>query len=293
MTVKILTDSACDLPEEIIKKYNIEVLPIILIKDDKEYLDKITIKPEKVYEDMRNGESYKTAQISANSFKEKFSEYGTRDESVIYISFSSGLSGTYQTSMIVKDMVAEQYPNLDLDIIDTKAASLGFGLIVLYAAKLAKKDKDKEEILKAIEFYKENMEHIFTVDDIEYLFRGGRVTRTQAFVGGLLNIKPVLHVDDGKLIPLEKVRGKTKVYKKILEIMEDRSKHANLKEQIIGISHGDDLEAALKLKKLIYERFGAETFLINMIGGSIGAHSGPGTLALFFLRENYKDNLLS
>lgn len=293
MTVKILTDSACDLSEEIIKKYNIEVLPIILIKDDKEYLDKITIKPEKVYEDMRNGESYKTAQISANSFKEKFSEYGTRGESVIYISFSSGLSGTYQTSMIVKDMVAEQYPNLDLDIIDTKAASLGFGLIVLYAAKLAKKDKDKEQILKAIEFYKENMEHIFTVDDIEYLFRGGRVTRTQAFVGGLLNIKPVLHVDDGKLIPLEKVRGKTKVYKKILEIMEDRSKHANLKEQIIAISHGDDLDAALKLKKLIYKRFGAETFLINMIGGSIGAHSGPGTLALFFLRENYKDDLLS
>ena len=141
--------------------------------------------------------------------------------------------------------------------------------------------------LKAIEFYKANMEHIFTVDNIEYLFRGGRVTKTQAFVGGLLSIKPVLHVEDGKLIPLEKVRGKTKVYKKMLDIMADRSKNANLKKQIIGITHGDDLEGANKLKSLIMERFGAETFLINIIGGAIGAHSGPGTLAIFFLKDDY------
>lgn len=288
MAVKILTDSACDLPNNIIKEYGIEVLPIILIKEDKEYLDKVTIEPETVYENMRNGKSYKTAQISANSFKEKFKEYGQKKESVIYIGFSSGLSGTYQTSLIVKDMILEEYPNLDLDIVDTKAASGGFGLIVLYSAILAKEGKGKEEILKAIDFYKFNMEHIFTVDDIEYLFRGGRVTRTQAFVGGLLNIKPVLHVKDGKLVPLEKVRGRNKVYKKMLDVMEERTKNANLKEQIIGITHGDDLEGAMKLKKLIKERFGVETFVINIIGAAIGAHSGPGTLAIFFLKENYK-----
>lgn len=288
MAVKILTDSACDLPDNIIKEYGIEVLPIILIKEDKEYLDKVTIEPETVYENMRNGKSYKTAQISANSFKEKFKEYGQKKESVIYIGFSSGLSGTYQTSLIVKDMILEEYPNLDLDIVDTKAASGGFGLIVLYSAILAKEGKGKEEILKAIDFYKFNMEHIFTVDDIEYLFRGGRVTRTQAFVGGLLNIKPVLHVKDGKLVPLEKVRGRNKVYKKMLDVMEERTKNANLKEQIIGITHGDDLEGAMKLKKLIKERFGVETFVINIIGAAIGAHSGPGTLAIFFLKENYK-----
>lgn len=290
MAVKILTDSACDLPENIIKEYNIEVLPIILIKDDKEYLDKASINPEKVYEDMRNKEVYKTAQIPVNTFKEKFEIYGKEKESVIYIGFSSGLSGTYQTSVIVRDMILEEYPDLDLDIVDTRAASLGFGLIVLYAAKLVKEGKSKKEILKAIEFYKEKMEHVFTVDDIEYLFRGGRVTRTQAFVGGLLSIKPILHVNkDGKLIPLEKVRGKAKVYKKILDMIEERSKNSNLKKQIIGISHGDDLEAAKKLEKLIRERFGAEEFIINIIGGAIGAHSGPGTLAVFFLNEDYKD----
>jgi len=287
MTVKILSDSACDLSKEIIEEYNIEILPIIVINDNKEYLDNITITPKKVYEDMRNGQVYKTAQIPPNVFKDKFTEYAKNGDSVIYIGFSSGLSGTYQTSLIIKESIIEEYPNFDLDIVDTKAASGGFGLIVLQAAKLAKEGKTKEEILKAVEFYKENIEHIFTVDDIEYLFRGGRVSRMQAFVGGLLNIKPVLHVEDGKLIPLEKVRGRHKVFKCMLDIMEERTKNANLREQIICITHGDDLKGALKLKELIIERFGAKAFIINMIGASIGAHSGPGTIALFFLRENY------
>lgn len=288
MTIKILSDSACDLPENIIEVFDIDILPIILIKDDKEFQDKITITPEKVYSDMRIGEMYKTAQISPQMFNDKFREYAKNGTSVIYIAFSSGLSGTYQTSELVKQSIKESYPNLDLDIVDTKAASGGFGLLVYHAAKLAKEGKSKEEILEALAFYKENIEHIFTVDDLEYLFKGGRVSRTQAFVGGLLNIKPVLHVDDGKLIPIEKIRGKNKVYKKMLDIMEERSKEANLKEQVIGIFHGDDLEGATKLKELIQERFGCDTFLINMIGAAIGAHSGPGTIALFFFRKNYK-----
>lgn len=288
MTIKILSDSACDLSKDIIEKYNIEILPIVVINDDKEYLDNVTIMPEKVYEDMKNGQVYKTAQIPPNVFKDKFIEYAKNGDSVIYIGFSSQLSGTYQTSLVIKESIIDEYPNLDLDIVDTKAASGGFGLIVLQAAKLAKEGKAKDEILKAIEFYKDNMEHIFTVDDIEYLFRGGRVSRMQAFVGGLLNIKPVLHVEDGKLVPLEKVRGRHKVFKSMLDIMEKRTKKANLEEQIICITHGDDLEGALKLKDLIIEKFGAKTFIINIIGAAIGAHSGPGTIALFFLRENYK-----
>ncbi len=288
MAIKILSDSACDLSKELIEEYNIDILPIILNKGDNEYLDKVTITPEKVYEDMRNGEMYKTAQIPPNMFNEKFLEYAKNGDSVIYIAFSSGLSGTYQTSLFVRESILEEYPDFDLSIVDTKAASGGFGLIVLQAAKLAKEGKDKEEILKAVEFYKENMEYIFTVDDIEYLFRGGRVSRVQAFVGGLLNIKPILNVEDGKLVPIEKVRGRQKVFKAMLDMMEERAKNANLKEQLIGITHGDDLEGALKLKELIQEKFGAESFIINIIGAAVGAHSGPGTIALFFMKENYK-----
>lgn len=285
MKVKILTDSACDLPKELVEEYSIDVLPIIVLKDEIEYKDRVDIDPMKVYEDMRQGEIYTTAQIPPSFFNEKFQEYGKAGESVIYIGFSSGLSGTFNTALFVKEAILEEYPKLDLDIIDTEAASLGFGLIVLQAAKLAKAGKDKKEILESIEYYKENMEHIFTVDNIEYLFRGGRVSKTQALVGGLLNIKPVLHVDEGKLVPLEKIRGRKKAIKCMLEIMEERSKEIEIKDQVIGIAHGDDLEGAMKLKEQIEERFGVKDFIINTIGAAIGAHSGPGTLAIFFLSK--------
>ncbi|MCK9443277.1 MAG: DegV family protein [Tissierellaceae bacterium] len=288
MGVRILSDSACDLPKDILEEYNIDTVPIVVIKDDKEYFDGETITPQEVYDGMKEGIIYKTAQIPPNIFNDKFEEYAKNDEDIIYIAFSSGLSGTYQTSVFVKEQIQEKYPNFKLEIIDTKAASGGFGLIVYYAAKMVKEGKSKEEILRAIEFYRDHMESIFTVDDIEYLFRGGRVSRTQAFLGGLLNIKPVLDVEDGKLVPIEKVRGKNKVFKSMLDLMEERTKEANLKEQTICITHGDNLEGALKLKEQIKERFGSEIFLINTIGAAIGAHSGPGTIALFFLGKNYK-----
>ena len=287
MAVKILSDSACDLPESLIKEYNIEILPIVVIKDDKEYLDNITIKPEEVYEGMRNGDIYKTAQIPPHLFNEKFLEYANNGDSVIYIAFSSGLSGTYQTSLFVKESILEQYPEFDLDIIDSKAATSGFGLMVLKAAQMAKEGKTKEDIINMLEFYISHMEHIFTVDDIEFLFRGGRVSRTQAFVGGLLNIKPVLNVEEGKLVPIEKIRGKNKVLKTMINIMEERSKDGDLRNQTIGISHGDDIESALKLKDMIAESYGTTNFIINTIGASIGAHSGPGTLAITFLNNKY------
>jgi len=286
MAIRILSDTGCDLPKEIIEAYNIDVMPIIVIKDNKEYLDGVTIQPKDVYDCMRRGEVFKTAQIPPNAFNDKFLQYASSGDTVIYLAFSSELSGTYGTSLLVKESILEKYPNFDLEIIDTKAASLGCGLIVYLAAKMAKEGKTKEEILEAVEFYKENIQHIFTVDDIEYLYRGGRVTRSQAFLGGLLNIKPILNVESGKLIPLVKVRGKNKVYKGILDLIKERTKEANLKEQLIGISHGDDLESAMKMKDMIMEEFGCKSFLINIIGAAIGAHSGPGTLAVFFFKKN-------
>lgn len=290
MTIKIFTDSASDLPESIIKEYDIYVFPIIVIDGDKEYLDNETIKPKELYDNMRKGKHYRTAQISPNTFEEKFEEVAKKGESVIYIAFSSGLSATYQSSVLTKNLLKEKYPNLDITIVDSKSASLGFGLLVYKAAKMAKEGKSKEEILKMLDFYIENIEHIFTVDDLEYLFRGGRVTRTQAFVGGLLNIKPILDVtDEGKLRPIEKVRGKGKVFKRMVEIMDERASNADLSKQVIGISHGDDLDNAMKLKRIIEEKYGTKEFVISDIGCAVGAHSGPGTIALFFLDRNYEE----
>ncbi len=290
MSVKIISDSACDLPEDILEEYNIDLLPIVVIKDDEEYLDKVTIDPKKMYDDMRKGEVYKTAQISPKMFEDEFEEIAKKGESAIYIAFSSGLSGTYQTSVIIRDSLKDKYPDMDIDIVDSRSASVGFGLLVHKAGKMAKEGRSKEEILKMLDFYIKHIEHIFTVDDIECLFRGGRVTRTQAFVGGLLNIKPILDIpENGTLRPIEKVRGRSKVLKRMLEIMEERGGNADLKNQTIGINHGDDIEGAMKLKELIEERYGCTDFVINIIGCAIGAHSGPGTLSVFFLNEKYED----
>lgn len=290
MSVKILSDSACDLPKEILDEYDIDILPIIVIKDDEEYLDGVTIEPKVLYDNMRAGQVYKTAQIPPKMFEEKFEEYAKKEEDVIYIAFSSGLSSTYQTSVITRDSLKEKYPNMNIDIVDSKSASVGFGLLVHKAAQMAKDGRSKEEILMMLDFYVNHIEHIFTVDNIEYLFRGGRVSRTQAFVGGLLNIKPILDIpEDGTLQPIEKVRGRAKVLKKMLKIMEERGGQADLKNQTIGINHGDDLEGAMKLKQLIEEKFGCNNFIINVIGCAIGAHSGPGTLSVFFLNEKYKE----
>lgn len=286
MAVKILSDSACDLPDEILKEYDIDILPILVSKGEEEYLDKVTLDPKKMYDDMRKGVVYKTAQIPPRMFEEKFEEIAEKNESVIYVCFSSGLSGTYNTSVIVRDALKGKYPNLDIDIIDSRSASVGFGLLVHEAGKMAKEGRSKEEILDMLDFYVKHIEHIFTVDDLEYLFRGGRVTRAQALVGGLLNIKPILDMPpDGTLRPIENVRGRKKLLNRMIEIMEERGGNADLANQTIGINHGDDLEGALKLEEMIEERYGCKDFIVNIIGCAIGAHSGPGTLSVFFLDE--------
>ncbi|NMB08042.1 MAG: DegV family protein [Tissierellia bacterium] len=290
MNVKIISDSACDLPEEIIEELDIDILPIVVIKDDKEYLDKVTIDPKIMYDNMRKGAVYKTAQIPPTVFQEEFEKVAKSGRPTIYIAFSSGLSGTYQTAVMVRDSLKDKYPEMDLDIVDSRSASVGFGVLVHKAGKMAKEGKSKQEISKMLDFYVKHIEHIFTVDDMETLFRGGRVTRTQAFVGGLLNIKPVLDIpEDGTLRPVEKIRGRKKVLGRMIEIMDERGGHADLKNQTIGINHGDNLEGALKLKEMIEEKYGCTDFIINIIGCAIGAHSGPGTLSVFFLNKKYEE----
>lgn len=288
MRVKILTDSSSDLSEELLKKYDIDRLSLIVTKGEEQYLDSVTISAKTVYDRMRKGEVFSTSQIPPGTFIEKFDEYARNKETVIYLAFSSELSGTYQAAVFAKEQIQEEYPDFDLTIVDTKAASLGFGLIVLEAARLAQEGKTKEEILEVVDFYLDNIQHVFTVDNLEYLYRGGRVTKTAAFVGGLLNIKPILNVEDGKLVPIEKVRGEKQVYKAMLDIMEARTKEADLPNQLVGISHADNYENALRLKNMITERFGVKDFMINDVGPTIGAHVGPGTLAIFFMKKNYK-----
>jgi len=283
MSIHIVADSGCDLPYSFLQERNISFLPLIVHLHHTDYEDFVTIEPKQVYDAMRNGEMAKTSQASPLKMRELFTELAESGRPAVYIAFSSQLSGTYQTAMMVREEVLEQYPELQLTIIDSKCASLGLGLVVMKASELAQKGMPYEQLCETISAYCRHMEHIFTVDDLEFLARGGRISKTSAFVGGILNIKPLLHVEDGKLIPIEKIRGRKKVFKRMIELMEERGN--DLQKQVIGISHGDDEEAALELKRMIEEKFGCTRFFISPIGGAIGAHAGPGTLALFFLNE--------
>lgn len=283
MTVKIIADSACDLSTTHYSENDIEMIPLTVHLNDKEYRDAIDIEPKTVYDGMREGAMTKTSQVSPQTFKTVFTSYASENKPFIYLAFSSELSGTYQAAKVAEQEIKEEYPDADFQVIDTKCASIGYGLVVLHAAKMAKNGATLEEIAASGANRAQNMEHVFTVDDLEYLKRGGRVSKTQAFVGSLLKIKPLLHVEDGKLIPLEKIRGSKKVLSRMVELMEERG--TDFKNQTIGISHADDPERAEQLAEMIREKFGADDIMIEMIGSVIGAHVGPGTLSLFFLNS--------
>jgi len=285
MTVKILADSACDLPITFFQENSetVTLIPLNVHLDDQEFEDLVTISPKTVLDSMREGKTPKTSQVTPNAFEEVFKKLAEEKQDAIYIAFSSELSGTYQTGVMIAQQVKEENPDLNLTILDTKCASLGYGLIVKNAVEMAKNGKTKSEIEAYVQFAAKHMEHLFTVDDLVYLQRGGRISKASAFVGGLLNIKPLLNVEDGKLIPLEKIRGKKKLYKRIIEIMRERGDQ--LEKQEVGISHGDDEEAALLIKEEIEKEFGTKKFYINSIGAAVGSHSGPGTLAIFFLNK--------
>ena len=283
MNVKIITDSACDLPNELIQEYDIDVFPLLVYMNDQEFKDGIDVQPVELFKYMKEGGVAKTAQVTYEQFTKKFRTYADNGSSCIYIAFSSELSGTYQTAKIVENELKEEIPDFDLDVIDSKCASLGFGLVVLEAAKMAKQGASKQQILEKIKFNAQHMEHIFTVDNLEYLYRGGRVSKTAAIVGNVLNIKPILDVEDGKLIPIDKVRGRKKSINRMIDIVAER--HDKIEQQIVGINHADDLETALSVKSMIEERFGVKEFVIRDVGAAIGAHSGPGTLSIFFLNQ--------
>jgi DegV family protein with EDD domain len=280
MTVKIIADSASDLSQADFSSLNITRVSLSVLLNEETYLDGENIEPQFVYDQMRAGQSPKTSQATPDQFEIVFRQCAENNDPCLYLAFSSALSGTYQSATIAREAVLDDYPEAEIRIIDTLCASLGYGLVVKEAARLANAGQTINQIVAKSQYYAEHMEHIFTVDDLEYLYRGGRVSKTAAFMGTLLKIKPILHVADGKLIPLEKIRGTKKAYKRLLDMMEERS--VDLKDQVVGISHSDCLDNAEMLAEQIKERFDVKDVEIRIIGAAIGAHTGPGTIAIFF-----------
>ncbi|MEW8985872.1 MAG: DegV family protein [Bacillus sp. (in: firmicutes)] len=283
MALTIITDSGADLPLSFYQENNVILLSLKVQLDGNEYDDLIEIEPSTIYQAMRDGKVPKTAQVPPNKFEELFTEMAKNKQDGVYIAFSSGLSGTYSTAIMVLNQVKEDYPDFNLTVIDSTCASLGHGLLVMEAVRLVQQSVDKEKLVSQIEFISQHMESLVSVHELDYLARGGRLSKASAFVGGLLNIKPLIDMEDGKLVPIEKLRGKKKVLNRIIELMKERGEQ--LDQQIIGISHAEADDTLQEIKTMINETFHPKEIVITDIGSAIGAHTGPGTIAIFFLNK--------
>ena len=286
MSFAIVTDSSSNLTEEMIDRFDLSILPLTFMVDGEEY--RSYLKGEKTdlsqfYTMMREGKVITTSLPNLKESRESIEALLREGRDVLYLGFSSGLSGTYQAIELLLTELAGLYPERTVASVDTLAASLGEGLLVYYAAKMREEGASIEKVRDWVEEHKLHLAHWFTVDDLMFLFRGGRVSRTAAWAGTMLNIKPVMHVDDeGHLIPLEKVRGRKKSLKALVDHMEQTA-DAPVADQTVYITHGDCLEDAEYVAGLVRERFGVTDIMINWVDPVIGAHSGPGTMALFFL----------
>ncbi len=281
----ILTDSSCDLSAAMAEELNVEVLPLTLDLDGeiyKNYLDGREIDFHDFYERAKTAKSMKTSAVNQGQFMDVFEPFLAAGQDVLYLGFSSGLSGTYNASVLAAREMSEKYPERKIIAVDTLCASLGQGLLVYLCAKQREAGKTIEEVAAYAEDNKLNLCHWFTVNDLMFLKRGGRVSAATAIVGSALAIKPVMHVDDeGHLIKVSTARGRKASIRALLAEMEKTG--IDIASQDIFISHGDCLEDAEYLASMIRERFGVKNITINYVGPVIGAHSGPGTLALFFL----------
>ena len=285
MGFTLVTDSSANLPNSLIDKYDIRVLPLTYHLNDVEHLSYIPNKQidmASFYNELRNKAKITPSCVNVNSFLTVFEELLASNEDVLYIGFSSGLSGTYQSATIAIEQLKPQFPDRKILAIDSLSASLGQGLLVTYAAKMKEQGKSIEDIYTWLLDNRLHLCHWFTVDDLFYLKRGGRISSSAAIVGSLLNIKPVLHVDNsGHLVPVTKVRGRKTSLNELVSHMEETA--IDPKNQTVYISHGDCEKDAQYVAELIKNKFGTSDILIDFVEPVIGAHSGPGTVALFFL----------
>lgn len=284
----ITTDSTCDLPKSYIKENNIRVLPLTYVLEGVTYNIDKTLPINEFYGKMKSGAMPTTSQVNPEEAKEAFLSILEDGVGILHIAFSSGLSGSYNSARIAAEELREENPEYVICVIDSLCASLGEGMLVHKAVKLKEQGKTIQEAVKWLEANKLHVCHNFTPDDLNHLYRGGRVSKTAAILGTMANVKPVLHVDDeGHLIPLSKVRGRKKSLVTLVDNMEKQigSYIEENKRDGVFIGHGDVEEDARFVADLVKERFGIDSFLINYVGPVIGSHTGPGIMALFFMGE--------
>ena len=282
----LMTDSCCDVSQQMVEELGVVVLPLSVLQEGREYRDypdHRELDPKVFYATPRAGSLGSTSAANAESFREAMEPIVQEGKDILCINFSSALSTTYQSAAIAARELAEQHPEAKIIVIDSLCASLGQGMLVYLAAQEKAKGRSIEEVADFVRQTIPHQCHWFTVDDLNHLKRGGRVSAAAAPFGTMLQMKPVLHVDDeGRLIPVSKVRGRKASIKALLDRMEELA----IDTKTVFISHGDCADEIDEMAKAIRERFGTEKIVINYVGPVIANHSGPGTVALFFLGKH-------
>ena len=285
MGYEIVTDSSADLTDELIQEYGIHIVSLSFRVGGEEfpcYVQGQKTDYKQFYDRMRKGEMVDTSLIDMSTCRDIFEGILRRGNDVLYIGFSSALSGSYNAGAMVAESLRGAYPERRIATIDSLSASMGEGLLVYYAAEQRRDGKSMDEVSDWLIENRLHLCHWFTVDDLFHLKRGGRISAATALVGTMLGVKPVLHVDDeGKLVSAGKARGRRKSLEALVDEMEKTCTDPT--EQLVCISHGDCVEDAQHVERLVRERLKVKDVQINYVDPVIGAHSGPGTVALFFL----------
>lgn len=283
----ITTDTTSDLPADYVKEHHIGMLSLSYTINGSTYTWENPLPVKDFYNCMREGSLPTTSQANPAEAGAMFESILTgQNADILHIAFSSGLSGSYNSAKIAALELQEKYPGRRIIVIDSLCASLGEGLLVHKAVTMKEQGCSILEVADWLEENKLHLVHNFTVNDLFHLYRGGRVSKTAAFVGTMISLKPILHVDDeGHLIPLSKVRGRKKSLLALVDAMDKQLGSWRDKNDVVFISHGDCIEDAQFVADRIKEQFGYDSFLINYVGPTIGAHTGPGVVALFYMGD--------
>lgn len=275
-----------DLPKEYLEKYDIPIMSLTYLIDGETYNKARELPYKEFYAKMRAGSMPTTSQINPEEAKAEFREFLKKSKNIVHIAFTSGLSGTYSSTKIAADELMEEDPECRITVIDSLCASLGEGFFVHQALKRKEEGMSYEQLVEWLESHKLNVVHNVTVDDLFHLYRGGRVSKAAAVLGSMINLKPMIHVDDeGRLAVIAKVRGRKKSLLTLVDSMEKQMGSWKDKNDIVFISHGDCIEDAEYVAGVVKERLGIDQFLIAPVGPTIGAHSGPGTMTLFYMGD--------
>lgn len=280
----IVSDSTVDLPKEYLQSKQVPIISLSYIMDGVTYEEMDGLSHKEFFEKLRAGSLPTTSQINPEQAREALEPFAKEGKDILYIGFSSGLSGSYNSVRMAAEDLKEEYPDINIIAIDSLCACMGEGLLLYKALELKEHGMSMEEIAKWVEANKLHICHNVTVDDLNHLHRGGRITKTTAVVGSMIKIKPIIHMsDEGKLVVIGKERGRKKSLVSIVDRMEKQMQGYD--NDIVMITHGDCIEDAEFVKKQVEERFGIHNVMINGIGSVIGSHTGAGVVAVFFMGD--------